>query len=77
MFHLPGSRYGFYTLPYQNTLTKGAHVFSEEELEYLTSQPLLRLATVDANGQPTVDAVGYEFEEGRFYTNRSRRESML
>ena len=67
MFHLPGSRYGFYTGPYQNAPTKGAHVFSEEELEYLISQLLLRLATVDADGQPTVDAVGYEFEEGRFY----------
>lgn len=41
-------------------------MFSEEELAYLQSQRLVRLATVAANGQPTVDAVGFQFDGHRF-----------
>jgi len=42
-------------------------MFSKEERAYLTSQPLLRLATVAADGQPTVDAVIFEFDGRHFY----------
>jgi pyridoxamine 5'-phosphate oxidase family protein len=41
-------------------------MFTEEERTYLTSQRLARLATVAPDGQPTVDAVGFWFEGGRF-----------
>ena len=40
-------------------------MFSERELEYLKSQRLARIATVDAHGQPTVDAVGYSLDGGQ------------
>jgi pyridoxamine 5'-phosphate oxidase family protein len=42
-------------------------VFSDEEIAYLSSQRLARLATVAADGQPTVDAVGFQFDGERFY----------
>ena len=42
-------------------------MFTREELVYLRQQMLARLATVDAVGQPTVDAVGFQFEGGQFY----------
>ena len=42
-------------------------MFSETELNYLKSQLLARLATVSNEGQPTVDAVGFEFDGARFY----------
>ena len=44
-------------------------MFSTEESEYLRSQPLARFATVDSEGQPTVDAVGFRFDDeaGRFH----------
>ncbi|MCA9876205.1 MAG: PPOX class F420-dependent oxidoreductase [Thermomicrobiales bacterium] len=41
-------------------------MFSAEELAYLRSQPLARLATVTPDGQPTVDAVGFQFDGDRF-----------
>ena len=41
-------------------------MFSEEELAYLKSQPLARLATVSPDGQPTVDAVGFRFDGKQF-----------
>ncbi|HEX8983761.1 MAG TPA: PPOX class F420-dependent oxidoreductase [Ktedonobacterales bacterium] len=37
-------------------------MFSEQELAYLREQILARLATVDDEDQPTVDAVGFEFD---------------
>ena len=37
--------------------------FTERELEYLRSQPLGRIATVDPEGQPDVAAVGFRVEE--------------
>jgi pyridoxamine 5'-phosphate oxidase family protein len=40
-------------------------MFSEQELAYLQSQRLARLATVDTNGQPTVDAVGFSLDGGQ------------
>ena len=44
-------------------------MFSDKELEYLTSQRLARFATVSSKGQPTVDAVGFVFDpqQQRFY----------
>ena len=42
-------------------------MFTREELVYLRQQMLARLATVDPVGQPTVDAVGFQFEGGQFY----------
>lgn len=42
-------------------------MFSEAEITYLKSQYLARLATVSGDGQPTVDAVGFEFDGTRFY----------
>jgi pyridoxamine 5'-phosphate oxidase family protein len=42
-------------------------MFSEAEIAYLKSQYLARLATVSSKGQPTVDAVGFEFDGNRFY----------
>jgi pyridoxamine 5'-phosphate oxidase family protein len=36
--------------------------FSDEEITYLRSQRLARIATVAANGQPDVVPVGYEFD---------------
>lgn len=36
--------------------------FSEEEIAYLHSQRLARLATVSPDGQPDVVAVGFEFD---------------
>jgi len=42
-------------------------MFSEQEIAFLRTQPFARLATVAVNGQPDADAVGFAFENGRFY----------
>lgn len=42
-------------------------MFAAEEVEFLGTQRLARLATVAADGQPTVDAVGFQFDGRRFY----------
>jgi pyridoxamine 5'-phosphate oxidase family protein len=41
--------------------------FNEEELAYLRSQQLARIATVDSEGQPDVAPVGFEFDGTYFY----------
>ncbi|GAA1596000.1 hypothetical protein GCM10009789_57430 [Kribbella sancticallisti] len=41
--------------------------FTAEELEYLRSQPLARLATVGADGQPDVVPVAFEFDGAVFW----------
>ena len=41
--------------------------FSPEEIEYISSQPLARLATVDPNGQPDVSPVVFEFDGADFW----------
>ncbi|MEV0105893.1 PPOX class F420-dependent oxidoreductase [Nocardia sp. NPDC050799] len=41
--------------------------FTEEEVAYLRSQPLARVATVGPDGQPDVAPVGYEFDGTHIY----------
>ncbi len=41
--------------------------FSEEEINYLQSQRLARIATVSADGQPDVAPVGFEFDGTHVY----------
>jgi len=41
--------------------------FTEEEVAYIRSQPLARVATVSADGQPDVVPVGFEFDGTRFW----------
>ncbi|MCI0689259.1 MAG: PPOX class F420-dependent oxidoreductase [Sporichthyaceae bacterium] len=41
--------------------------FTDQEIAYLRSQPLARIATVAAGGQPDVVAVGYEFDGTHLY----------
>lgn len=41
--------------------------FTEDELKYLRSQPLARVATVSSDGQPDAVAVSYEFDGTQFY----------
>ncbi|WP_220449551.1 pyridoxamine 5'-phosphate oxidase family protein [Nonomuraea longispora] len=40
--------------------------FTEEELAYLQSQPLVRIATVSADGQPDVVTASFELDDGNF-----------
>jgi pyridoxamine 5'-phosphate oxidase family protein len=41
--------------------------FSDEEVAYLRSQRLARIATVSPDGQPDVVPVGYQFDGTHFY----------
>jgi pyridoxamine 5'-phosphate oxidase family protein len=50
-------------------------MFSEQELAFLQAQPLARIATVDHDGQPTVDVVGFQFDGARFYIGGHQLES--
>lgn len=50
-------------------------MFSEQELVFLRAQPLARIATVNDEGQPTVDAVGFEFDGARFYIGGHQLEN--
>ena len=40
-------------------------MFSDQEQAFLQVQPLARIATVATDRQPTVDAVGFEFDGAR------------
>src|SRR6266516_4940674 len=42
-------------------------MFSEQELAFLQTQRIARIATVAPDGQPTVDAVGFSFDGSHFY----------
>ena len=42
-------------------------MFSEQELAFLRTQRMARIATVAPDGQPTVDAVGFSFDGTHFY----------
>src|SRR5215469_5604381 len=50
-------------------------MFSGQELAFLRAQPLARIATVDNEEQPTVDAVGFEFDGARFYVGGHKLET--
>ena len=50
-------------------------MFSEQELTFLRAQPLARIATVDNDGQPTVDVVGFQFDGARFYIGGHQLQS--
>lgn len=52
-----------------------ASMFSEQELAFLQAQPLARIATVDNDGQPTVDVVGFEFDGANFYIGGHKLET--
>ena len=41
--------------------------FTDEEIAYLRSQRLARIATVSQEGQPDVAPVGFEFDGTHFY----------
>jgi len=42
-------------------------MFFEQELAFLRTQRIARIATVAPDGQPTVDAVGFSFDGTHFY----------
>jgi pyridoxamine 5'-phosphate oxidase family protein len=41
--------------------------FTDEEIAYIKSQPLARVATVSSDGQPDIAPVGFEFDDTHFY----------
>jgi pyridoxamine 5'-phosphate oxidase family protein len=43
--------------------------FTEEEIAYIRSQPLARLATVNEDGQPDAVPVGFDFDGTYFYVS--------
>jgi pyridoxamine 5'-phosphate oxidase family protein len=50
-----------------NSFWETAMSFTEEEIAYLRTQRLARIATVAADGQPDVMPVGYQFDGKYFY----------
>lgn len=50
-------------------------MFSQQEQAYLQTQMLARLATVEPDGQPDVDVVGFEFDGARFYIGGHQLET--
>ena len=50
-------------------------MFSQQEQAYLQTQPLARLATIEPDGQPDVDVVGFEFDGARFYVGGHKLET--
>jgi pyridoxamine 5'-phosphate oxidase family protein len=46
-------------------------MFTDDDLSYLRSQGLARLATIAPDGQPDVVPVAYEYEEGQFWVGGS------
>lgn len=42
-------------------------MFSQDEIEFIRSQRLARIATVSRGGQPDVAPVGFQFDGKRFY----------
>jgi pyridoxamine 5'-phosphate oxidase family protein len=50
-------------------------MFSQQEQAYLQTQLLARLATVEPDGQPDVDVVGFEFDGARFYIGGHQLEA--
>src|SRR5882757_814887 len=54
-------------VPYSIITEEPPMSFTAEELAYLASQPLGRLATVAPDGQPDVVPVGFEYDGTYFY----------
>ena len=50
-----------------NNFEESAVSFTEEEIAYLRTQRLARIATVSADGQPDAMPVGYQFDGTYFY----------
>src|SRR5712692_8112991 len=50
-------------------------MFSQQEQAYLQTQLLARLATIEPDGQPDVDVVGFEFDGVRFYIGGHQLET--
>jgi pyridoxamine 5'-phosphate oxidase family protein len=48
--------------------------FNEEEISYIQSQRLARLATVDGDEQPDVSPVGFDFDGTYFYVGGAAPE---
>ena len=49
-------------------------MFSEPELQYMKSQRLARIATVNAKGQPDVVPVGFEYDGKYFWVGSHSQE---
>lgn len=49
-------------------------MFNKEELKYVKSQFLARVATATAKGKPNVAPVGYEFDGKYFYIGSIKQE---
>jgi pyridoxamine 5'-phosphate oxidase family protein len=49
-------------------------MFNKEELEYLKSQLLARVATATVKGEPNVAPVGFEFDGKHFYIGSIKQE---
>ena len=52
-------------------------MFSEQEIAYLKSQRLARIATVSSQGQPDVAPVGFEFDGQHFYIGGMQQTTTL
>jgi len=52
-------------------------MFSEKEVEYIKSQRIARIATVSAQMQPDVAAVGFEFDGQHFYIGGREQKQTL
>ena len=52
-------------------------MFSEQEVEYIKSQRVARIATVSAQHQPDVAPVGFEFDGQHFYIGGIQQEKTL
>jgi len=50
-----------------NNFEESVMSFTEEEIAYLRTQRLARIATVSADGQPDAMPVGYQFDGTYFY----------
>jgi pyridoxamine 5'-phosphate oxidase family protein len=50
-------------------LKKDNQMFTDQEIAYIRSQPLARIATVSTSRQPDVAPVGFRFENETFYVS--------
>lgn len=54
--------------------SRDIHMFNKEELGYLKSQFLARVATASRNGRPNVAPVGFEFDGKYFYIGSIKQD---